>query len=183
MTAQYCCICVHDIPPEGLRLATTWHAALLQDVLGAEPQIRAFSPPLHLEVSCVPAGGKLLLEGTCSVTVTLGCVRCLEEFQHQLQAGFRYVFWPSPRRSGTDEKELHEDDLEVAWYDGDSIDLRPLVREQLLLHLPLYPHCSDACAGLCPRCGVNLNRGQCTCGARSEASASPFAVLQTLKKK
>lgn len=182
MTAQYCCICVHDIPPDGVRLATAWEGTLLQDVLGGESQIRDFSSPLHLEVSCMPAGGALLLEGTCRVAVVLECVRCLAEFPYRLQAGFRYLFWPSHRHAGPDEKELHGDDLEVAGYDGDSIDLRPLVREQVLLHLPLYPHCSDACAGLCPRCGANLNRGACTCGARAEAAASPFAVLQALKK-
>ena len=65
-----------------------------------------------------------------------------------------------------DEHEVQEDDLGTAFYRDETIDLGDLVREQLYLALPMKPLCAEACKGLCPQCGTNLNRGTCDC--RSE---------------
>ena len=46
---------------------------------------------------------------------------------------------------------------------GDQLDLMPLARDAVLLHLPLAPLCRDDCAGLCPSCGNDLNQSTCDC--------------------
>ena len=74
--------------------------------------------------------------------------------------------------------ELDSDDLEVARYAGDTLDLEPLVREILALVWPVQPHCSEDCRGLCATCGCNLNRESCSCTA--EPSVRPFAGLARL---
>jgi uncharacterized protein len=43
------------------------------------------------------------------------------------------------------------------------LDLTNEIREVIILDLPAHPRCSEACLGLCPRCGANLNKGGCEC--------------------
>jgi uncharacterized metal-binding protein YceD (DUF177 family) len=63
---------------------------------------------------------------------------------------------------------------------GEHIDLAPLTREALLLNLPLAPLCREDCAGLCPRCGADLNAGPCGCG--SDERDPRWAILDVLKE-
>ena len=90
--------------------------------------------------------------------------------------------WPwssCPRRSWTRRAErCGRRTIGLASYDGDEIDLAPLVDEQTLLALPTRPLCSEDCRGLCPRCGANLNAGPCDCPA--PAADGRLAVLQTM---
>ncbi len=50
-------------------------------------------------------------------------------------------------------------------YQGEEVDLEPLLREQILLAVPFAPLCSESCRGLCPVCGIDRNTGTCTCEA------------------
>ena len=72
-----------------------------------------------------------------------------------------------------------EEDEETYPLRGELLDLQPLVRDAILLELPLAPVCSEACRGLCPTCGADLNDGACSCGT---APADPrWAALGVLK--
>jgi uncharacterized protein len=64
---------------------------------------------------------------------------------------------------GEGEREVADDDLSTAYFHDNAIDLEDLMREQFLLALPMKPLCSDACKGLCPQCGANLNTNPCNC--------------------
>ncbi len=75
--------------------------------------------------------------------------------------------------------ELPGDDLEVLEYMGPEIDLTQAVVDQVVLALPLQPRCSDACKGLCPRCGYDLNLGQCGCA--DDQGDPRLAALRSLK--
>ena len=70
-------------------------------------------------------------------------------------------------------------DLDLDYYTGESVDLESLLREQIILMMPLKPLCDENCKGLCPHCGANLNRETCTCS--TDTVNSPFAVLAKLK--
>jgi uncharacterized protein len=48
-------------------------------------------------------------------------------------------------------------------FDGEQLDLEPMVRELVSMELPLMPLCRDDCAGLCSICGVDRNEQQCSC--------------------
>jgi uncharacterized protein len=80
--------------------------------------------------------------------------------------------------SGEDE-ELTAADLDLDFYTGEVIDLESIIREQIILTLPLKPLCSEDCRGLCTRCGVNLNQERCAC--KAETAAGPLAGLAKLK--
>ncbi len=75
---------------------------------------------------------------------------------------------------------MSPDDLDLDYYTGETVDLESLLREQIILMMPLKPLCDEDCKGLCPRCGANLNREACTCSSRRIVN-SPFAVLAKLK--
>ena len=77
------------------------------------------------------------------------------------------------------EAELTDDELDLSVYEGDEIDLAPLLREQIILALPTRPLCDEHCKGLCPSCGVNLNLESCRCAAT--AGDPRLAVLRNIK--
>ena len=60
----------------------------------------------------------------------------------------------------------------------DTLDLAPLVRDALVLELPMAPLCRDDCAGLCPQCGANRNEGQCGCVAPRDPRWANLDVLR-----
>jgi uncharacterized protein len=61
------------------------------------------------------------------------------------------------------KRELSKAEMGLSFYQGAEIDLTPLIREQILLSLPLRPLCTEECRGLCAGCGVNLNKEACRC--------------------
>jgi uncharacterized protein len=82
---------------------------------------------------------------------------------------------------GDDKTEVVDVDESFSYYDGDTIDLPREVRELILVSLPIRPVCRQDCRGLCSRCGADLNRESCRCGAETELS--PFSKLKELKAK
>jgi uncharacterized protein len=58
---------------------------------------------------------------------------------------------------------LSEEELDLAVFDGEAIDVDALVTEELLLAAPDHLVCSEACKGMCAVCGVNRNVADCTC--------------------
>ncbi|RMD82866.1 MAG: DUF177 domain-containing protein [Candidatus Dadabacteria bacterium] len=105
-------------------------------------------------------GRDVTFVGNVSGTVWTVCPRCLDEFRWRLDRHFEFLIAPAQGRG--DE----EDDMGLAHYSGDEIDLSPLVREQAILALDQNVRCSESCRGLCPGCGVNLNHEPCRCGER-----------------
>jgi DUF177 domain-containing protein len=144
---------------------------------GAVHEFRA-SGPIAVTLSYYRAGMELFFEGELSAEIAASCGRCAEEFKTHCSRSFRFVL--VPRASGDDgEGNLRTEDLEFSSYDGEEIDLGPLVAEQLILALPSRALCREDCKGLCSHCGTNLNfQG---CGCQSEAFDPRLAVLRTLK--
>ena len=68
----------------------------------------------------------------------------------------------------------------VGYYEGDRLDLGEVIREQVLLGLPLKPLCREDCQGLCPRCGKNRNAGPCGCTPEEEAGDARLEPLRKL---
>jgi len=71
------------------------------------------------------------------------------------------------------------DDLDISFYKGDRIDLTELIKEQILLYLPMQPLCSTDCKGLCPKCRKSLKDGPCNCEVKEIDPR--FEVLKKLK--
>lgn len=134
--------------------------------------------PLAVHLSHYRAGLELFFEGRLSARVTAVCARCTEEFDVSQARDFRFVL--APKAAGElNTKNLDAEDLEFSLYDGEEVDVSPLIREQLLLALPTRPLCQEECRGLCPNCGANLNLG--ACGCTTQIPDPRLEVLRSLK--
>ena len=119
------------------------------------------------------------LAGDVKTVLELPCSRCLEPFQHGVDAHFDLRYQPHAENTGEGEREVEEDDLSTAFYENDEIDLGQLMREQFYLSLPMKPLCRDGCRGLCPTCGANLNNASCDCTtAWEDPRLAPLKALQ-----
>lgn len=90
----------------------------------------------------------IIIHGEFQAQAPAECVRCLTETMQPLQTSFDELY-AFNERSVTDSGLILPED--------GNIDLEPIVREYLLIELPIGPICRSDCRGLCPVCGLNLN--------------------------
>ena len=136
------------------------------EALGADQEGFRLAAPVSLAFDIFKDGSQFRLVGRTQTTLELVCSRCLEPMTAAVEAPFDLRYQPHTSTTGAQkgaEHEIEEDDFATAFYEHDQIDLGQLMREQLYLAVPMKPLCADACRGLCPECGTNLNRGTCTC--------------------
>jgi uncharacterized protein len=111
----------------------------------------------------------LLVQVKMRAKVLSQCVRCLADFQQSLMIDFTELYAFSQRSVTDSDLILPEDG---------HIDLTPLVREYMLLEVPISPQCSPSCKGLCPVCGENLNESNCNHGG--EGGDPRLSMLKSL---
>jgi uncharacterized protein len=115
----------------------------------------AWVPPdrpvtVDVEIESVVEG--LLVTGRVSATAVVRCVRCLREFDQQVEAEVRELFTLEPRE---------DEDEGYAVLPGDRLPLDTMARDALVLGFPAFPLCRPDCAGLCPVCGADRNTDDC----------------------
>lgn len=134
-----------------------------------------FLAPVVVEVQCRHDADVFTVSGTISYRLQLSCSRCLEPFTLQ----HRFPWSEEFRRvtAGVSEGNVVYDDDSGVWnFTGESIDLTEAVRENIIMSLPLKAVCRENCQGLCPHCGINLNKHRCQCSP--DNSDPRFAVLR-----
>lgn len=107
--------------------------------------------------------GVFRLDGRLEYEQTVTCSRCLEPLVLPVESDVRLRLVTTAPAAAEGEIELTEDDLETVYVEGEEMDTLQLVREQLLLNIPMRSLCSDDCQGLCPTCGANRNCESCGC--------------------
>ena len=147
--------------------------------VGEEDDAYRVVAPVELAFEVHKDKDKFRLVGTARTELELACSRCLEPFRLAVNAPFDIRYLPASEASAEAEQEVEEEDLETSYYRDDQIDLNELLREQFYLALPMKPLCQEACKGLCPQCGTNLNTGRCDCVAAWEDPR--LAALRQLK--
>lgn len=133
--------------------------------LPAPGEDTAFAGPVAGEITLSGTAGGISLRGRVRTTATCVCGACLRRFQLPLAVEVSEEFGPRGDRPETDaeERELTAGDFLVPVEAGDTIDVTEVVRQHLVLALPLAPRCREDCPGLCARCGADLNDGPCGC--------------------
>ncbi len=105
-------------------------------------------------------GTSIRVSGDVNTTLMFTCGRCLETREVAVSAELEYLLVPKPqyatRYEGQEETELSEEDLGVTYYEGEELDLRPYVRESLMLELPSYPNCEGI--GMLAECDAAYER-------------------------
>ena len=103
------------------------------------------------------------LRGTFAGNFQVPCARCVEPVKIPLQAEFDLIFRPAAADSEPTERSITAPETEIGYYLKDSLLLEDVLREQVLLSLPVRTLCKPDCKGLCPRCGENRNSQHCSC--------------------
>jgi len=107
--------------------------------------------------------GEVRIQGRYSVEMTAECDRCLGRARFPLEGVLDLYYRPSSFIAKDEEVEIGEDEAEMGFYEGDGLELQDILREQILLSLPMQRVCSDLCKGICPVCGKNRNETDCGC--------------------
>ncbi len=141
--------------------------------------IGALTAPIRIDARVEKIKHEVRITGRIATHIQMVCSRCLLSHLERLDEEFEVLYLPGvAEKKHLEEVELEEEDLNISYYHGDSISLTDLVREQLLLMLPVKPLCKENCKGLCPSCGKDLNEGDCQCSLH--AGDPRLAVLGKL---
>ena len=119
---------------------------------------------------------KLRVEARARLT----CSRCLKDFDQDLRSSFLVQFEEKPKRATLHGADPDDPEENVAFFVDEEMLLGEEMRQELELQVPYRPLCKHDCAGLCPRCGADLNAGPCGCDLTPQNS--PFAKLKGLIK-
>ncbi|GAW91080.1 YceD family protein [Calderihabitans maritimus] len=130
-----------------------------------------FTQPVEAQLTAINTGETILVRGEIRTEVRLRCARCLETYRYSLTADFEEEFQDRTVVHGEPEEGIH-------LYEGNYIDLKEQVEENLLLAVPMKALCRHNCKGLCSLCGQNLNEAQCNC--EREDIDPRLAVLKDL---
>jgi uncharacterized protein len=160
------------------------------------PGVIDFGPEIRQEGELASAGRAQLVQehhgkrqlindiriaGGFSTRFELACARCLEPVHREVARSFELLYRPQGADAGKEELSVTVAEAEVGYYQGEGLLLEDVLREQVLLALPAKAICREACKGLCPHCGRNLNQEQCHC---SEPLADPrWSALKDIREK
>jgi uncharacterized protein len=167
---------IDDIPPEGLALELKQKLDLF-DTGSASTACTA-------DLGIKPAGnGVLHIKGRVQADPELECSRCLKVFSYHIDTELNITLAPEKTLGTTPEHELDRSELDVEFYQGDKIEPLDLVKEQLLISVPMVPLHLPDCKGLCAVCGTDLNETDCGCKKDNGAEFGTFSALKDLLKK
>ncbi|MDE2059793.1 MAG: DUF177 domain-containing protein [candidate division NC10 bacterium] len=147
-----------QIPPEGLDLELC-EEPCWEGVEGLWLSLAPVEASFHLEREATG----ILVSGTFSTTAGVLCSRCSEPVSVPISDSFAMLYTEASEVFRAEEIELSAAEMDVDVMQEDRLDLTKLLRENVLLNLPLQPLCRAECRGLCPHCGVNLNENSCRC--------------------
>lgn len=122
--------------------------------------------------------GEIRVHGHVCVTMEAPCDRCLEFAQAPIDTDFDLSYRPVEMATSGEEVELDEGEAEMGFYEGDGVELAEVLREFVLLQLPMQIVCRQDCKGICPVCGGNRNVAVCNC--RQELADDRWAALKNL---
>jgi uncharacterized protein len=170
---------IKDIPSDGMLVQEELGKELLADAFeGLDVDLNATTGSLRADLRYDRDDENVFVVGDLKALVTVPCAKCLGPALVKIDAPLHLTFVADEGKLAVSDDPL--DDVDVATHDRVNIDLAPIVREQLILGLPISPKCRENCAGLCTVCGQNKN--ELDCGHTVAGLGDPrFAALEKLK--
>ncbi len=135
--------------------------------LGDEAAV-ADGTPVEVDVVVESLSDGLTVNGQVRTTWSGICRRCLGPAEGPMVAEVQELY------------QVHPSSEEAFAFDGEQLDLRPMVRELVLMELPAAPLCREDCPGLCPTCGADRNVAPCDCA--SDVTDPRWAALDVLRE-
>lgn len=141
--------------------------------------------PVKGQIKVENTGTLLLISGEVETKIKFECSRCLVDFTESVDAEIEEEFRVERVGDMMRALPLDEEDIESAkLVENNLLDIDELIRQTLLVTLPIAPLCRPECQGLCTTCGENLNVRKCTCPlAEPESPWHVLAELMEEKKK
>ncbi len=182
---------VTDITPEGLSLV----GEVTADELALTEDDTILKGPVSVSLDLAKADDMIAVTGVLEGSAVRQCVRCLKDFDEPLAFSVHAAYAREGKEAKKDGRgtgrqshgearksrpiaEKPEPDLggvdegdDRYFYQGDHVELAPMLREHIILAAPMQPLCREDCAGLCGRCGKDLNEGPCQCPAEPQSTA------------
>ncbi|MFC1750184.1 DUF177 domain-containing protein, partial [Pseudomonadota bacterium] len=113
------------------------------------------------------------------VKISLKCNKCMEPFTKEIEIeGVSREYMADPPKEESDISDIYLLDQKKL-----EIDLTEMVRQEIILHFPLFPVCSKSCLGLCSKCRKNLNKKICKCSRDVAEENKPFKDLKKIISK
>ncbi|MEW5975229.1 MAG: DUF177 domain-containing protein [Acidobacteriota bacterium] len=150
-----------DLGPLNLR------GSIRAEELSLDPSEVALPGKIEVEVVAERQASNIRVRGHFATEIEVACSRCLEAVHLPLISDFDQFYQSNAEHHLMGEIELSEKDTELGFFSGDCIDVSDIIREQILLALPMKPMCREDCLGLCPYCGKNRNLTACDCESLS----------------
>ena len=202
---------IEEIQDRGLKRTEPIKAEVLKSAL-AESEGFALVSSTPLSASFKKVSGRVFVTGKFTADLTCPCKRCTTDVPVPIDVDFSLRMIPEamapkvddetdaavdrraldkPKRRAQRKEDDDEadsaasfelDEIDAEPFDGKTIDLDPVVREQVLLALPVSVVCRDDCKGLCTTCGQDLNEEDCGHGKVKEVDVR-LAKLKDIKLK
>lgn len=167
---------INDIPPEGLTLEFAQNL----DLFDQGTATTAFTAVLNINST---GEGILHVSGRIQAAPVLECSRCLERFPFGIDTELSIDLAPVGSLATDEEHELASGELDMEFYRGEEIEPVDIIKEQLLISLPMVPLHSPDCKGLCSVCGADLNKTECGHQRNAPGDFGAFSALKDLLKK
>jgi len=119
--------------------------------------------PVNAHLRIERRGQEVLIQGDIQGRIALQCSRCLIGFHKDLSLNIDLLYHPEADVAKTETYEIPGDEINIGFYSNDELDITQIIREQLILNLPMKALCDEACKGLCPVCGADMNLQRCEC--------------------
>lgn len=166
---------IEEIQDKGLELNEKIPKAVLDEALEKSLGFKRKSEVVTLHAKLKKLAGRVLLDGAFKATLVAPCKRCVKDVTLDVPVKFELTLVQAEKRDDDDDDTGEGDDdgkspragsfqitdADSEEFDGKTIQLDPIVSEQLLLALPLSVLCKEDCKGLCTVCGEDLNVTEC----------------------
>ena len=174
-----------DLENKGKHIDCALPAELISDALG-DMDVDGARSGLHFVADLTKHNVTVLCDGKLTGEVSLPCQRCLGPARVIVDQRVHTVFVPpssalakNDGEASSDDDADDIDDVDYAHHNGETVDVLPIVREYLILSVPITVYCNEDCRGLCPLCGADKNQGDCSC--QPVGKLSPFSALRDVK--
>ena len=145
---------IFDIPEEGLDIELE-ETPEVEDVKITQ----SFKAFLRIEKKA----HEVFVDGLVTGEIELRCSRCLREFRQPIRSLVKVIYHPIEELNREELVELKSEEMDIDFYKEGYIDTKDIIRDQILLNIPMKPLCSEDCKGICPICGTDLNEFTCEC--------------------
>jgi uncharacterized protein len=150
-----------DFSSEGIRQSSPLHAAGMAELLAN-------------------TDGEVRIQGHLIVKLESECDRCLGRAEFPLDTHLDLFYRPIQSLEVADEVAIDEGEAEIGFYEDGGMELEDILREQVMLLLPMQRVCSPECKGICPVCGKNRNETACNC--REEPVNDRWSALRKISQ-